>query len=71
MANQFSWDASPGAVNYLVTLVNTATKATINHETTNTFISLVGIPSGTYKVTVKADMGNGSTSIIVEDVVQV
>ncbi|MFT5167521.1 MAG: hypothetical protein ACI8P3_002759 [Saprospiraceae bacterium] len=69
MPNSFSWDAAPGAVGYLVTLENTATHQTYNHETKETSISLVGTPPGTYNITVRAEFADGSSSIIIEDLV--
>jgi hypothetical protein len=71
MPTSYSWNPVSDAVGYLVTLENTTTHQIINHDTTTTSISLVGTPSGNYKITVKAKFADGSTSIIVEDEVEI
>lgn len=71
MPTSFSWNAVPGAVGYLVTLENTATHQIINHDTKETSISLVGTPPGNYKITVSAKFADGSSSIIIEDTIEV
>lgn len=67
-SNVYSWTAESGAVNYKVDLVDVATSNAINLETTNTYICLSGVPIATYHVTVKAEFADGSSYIIIEEV---
>ena len=71
MANQYSWNAAPDAVSYLVEIVNTTTNERTNVETTDTFISLTALPIGAYDIIVKAKFADGSYTIIVEDMIVV
>jgi len=69
--NTFSWTPAPGAVNYDVTITNLATQQSSFQQTTETSISLTGLPSGKYKIVVKANFADGSSSIVIEDVVMI
>lgn len=66
--NQYSWAPASGAINYKVTIVDTNTSETTELETTDTSISLLGLPVGNYSIKVVAEMNDGSSSIIIEDV---
>lgn len=70
-AGTYSWSAHASAVSYQVVLTPRASGGPIVFNTTNTFISLAGVPSGTYDVTVYAIGTKGSSTIIVEDLIAV
>jgi len=65
----YSWNAAFGAVSYTVDLEHVATGQKFQYETTGTSISLGNLPSGIYTVVVKAEFVDGSTSIIIEDLI--
>ncbi len=72
MANgTFSWTAAPGAVNYDVTITNLSTQHSSFQQTTQTSIPLTGLPTGRYKIVVKANFADGSSSIVIEDIIMV
>lgn len=68
--SQFSWNPAFGAVSYGIELRNTSTQEQTNLETTETFINLAGLPSGTYTIKVTAKFADQSTSIITEDLIE-
>ncbi len=67
-SNVYSWSAEPGAVNYTVDLVQTENGQCTNLETSATQICLLGMPVATYNVTVRAELTNGNSFIIIEEV---
>ena len=69
MFSQYSWNPAFGAVSYDVELKHTLTQEQTNIETTDTFVSLAGLPVGTYTIKVTAKLANQSSSIIVEDLI--
>lgn len=69
--NQYSWAPASGAVSYTVTIKNIATQESTNIETTETSISILGLPLGNYSIIVTAELTDGSTSIIIEDVLEI
>jgi len=69
--NQISWNAVTNAVIYKIEIKNTATQESTEVETTATQLSLLGLPAGSYSITVTAMLASGSSSIIMEDIVAV
>lgn len=69
--NVYSWSAAPNAVNYDVTITNQSTQQSSFQQTTQTEISLDGLPSGSYNIVVKANYANGTSGIIIEDIITV
>ena len=66
----YSWTAEPGAVTYVVDMVNTSTQESFNWETTQTSITAFSLPNGTYDLTVTAKFADSSSSIIIDDLIQ-
>ena len=65
----YSWNAVFGAIRYTVDMEHTVTGQQFHYETTTTAISFGFIPQGMYTLVVKARFANGSSYIIIEDLV--
>ncbi len=67
----YSWPADPKAVSYIIDLKNKATGQEYSFETTETSITFTGLPLGSYELTVSAKYADGSTGIIIEDLIDI
>ena len=68
----YSWPPAPRAVSYIIDLKSKATGQEYSYETTDTSITFPpGLPTGSYELTVRAKYADGSTGIIIEDVVDI
>ena len=68
-SSTYSWSAHASADSYQVVLTPRASGSPIVFNTTNTWISLAGVPSGVYDVTVYAVFLKASSIIIIEDII--
>ncbi len=68
-SGSYSWNAVFGALSYTVDLENVVTNQKFHYETSGTSVSLGGIPSGTYVIVVRAKFANGSSIIIIEEII--
>ena len=66
----YSWTAEPGAVSYVVEMVNTSTQESFDWDTALTSVTSYSIPSGTYHITVTAKFADNSSGIIIDDLIQ-
>jgi hypothetical protein len=69
-ASTYAWSAHASALSYQVTLTPRSSSSPIIFNTTDTWISLAGVPNGTYDVIIRALFTKGNSSIITEDLVQ-